>query len=51
MNIKSFKTVDGVRDEAGLFVVDRGRNATLEVIFIQLSEITFLCPMRRVRHS
>ncbi len=45
-NIKSVKTVKGVREEAGLFVLNKPGREHFEIMYIILAEITFLCPMR-----
>jgi hypothetical protein len=48
VNVKSFKTMSGLKEETGLFILDErnGSKALFEILYIQLAEITFLCPMR-----
>jgi hypothetical protein len=45
-NVKSVTTVKGVREEAGLFVLNKEGHTHYEVMYVILAEIAFLCPMR-----
>ena len=46
VNVKSFKTMSGLEDETGLFIRDAGPGEPMDVLYIQLAEVTILCPMR-----
>ena len=48
VNVKSFKTMSGLEDETGLFIRDSGPDSgePMDVLYIQLAEVTILCPMR-----
>ena len=46
VNVKSFKTMSGLEDETGLFIRDSGPGKPMDVLYIQLAEVTILCPMR-----
>ncbi len=47
VNVKTFKTMSGLKDETGLFILDDGEeDSDLDILYVQLAEITFLCPMR-----
>ena len=47
VNVKSFKTMSGLEDETGLFIRDSGPGGEpMDVLYIQLAEVTILCPMR-----
>ena len=49
--IKTFKAVSGIRTETGLWIVEKPDQESLEVVYLQLAEITFLCPMRLLLHK
>jgi hypothetical protein len=47
VNIKLMKNVKGLQDESTLFMRHNGEKGTpVEILYIQLAEITVLCPMR-----
>ena len=46
VNVKSFKAMSGLEDETGLFIRDSGPDVPMDVLYIQLAEVTILCPMR-----
>ena len=46
VNVKSFKAMSGLEDETGLFIRDAGPGEPMDVLYIQLAEVTILCPMR-----
>ena len=44
INIRDFKDVSGLQDESGMFV--RQTAAGVDILYVQLAEINFMCPMR-----